>query len=282
MVSSTPLRARGIAVALCLFGLIVTACTPSPGQYEEAWTYNIGNGYVRDGVHEPKHGELDIEIRIISNAKPLTIALQEVYWSSFRELCTKIGPYGFGGTFYPESNLLVGYDCSATSVVPGDSTFGNAVFFMGPEANGGNGKVNYLFPSQNAKHPHRTAGCTAFNVRSSGVVALACTAHLDNSSVADAQATELGHWMNNVYTYLGRPPMTLGVDANLTPSRSGMQQLNTITASNFTHTGTLPTGDDGRTIDYVYMATASFTYGGQRTESGESDHYKLIAGMAWR
>jgi hypothetical protein len=241
-----------IAVRLMLVASLLAF---SAGCWTGAVQYNIGNGIGR-------HGEQDI-IWLIRDkgARPLAITLNEVCGSRYWEIAVAIRSAGYKGYF----DATDPNGCGGSN---GKLGFGNAIFYLG------DGIQAFASPYVNNDSDNRRALC--IKAQLGQFAYLACTTHLDNSSLKSKQSLEFFHWVNRRRQETGNLPTIIGGDFNLTPGEPPMNlwyaHYEEADGSPYNAKSTHLKGK----IDYLFYSSGFISQGDAVVPTGKSDHKMLI------
>lgn len=171
-----------------------------------------------------------------ANPRPWSIALNEVCLNGtqYSRMVNALDDLGYHADSYTARPNVAG--CGGTD-------FGNVVFASGARVSAS----TYAFPTQDGSAEVRGVVCS----RNGSAVGewFACSTHLDNSSLANAQEGELF----DVLALAGSTLRVVGGDFNLTPGNGDFNKWRTAYDELDETAPFLPTIDDGRKIDYIWI-----------------------------
>ncbi|HEX5365946.1 MAG TPA: endonuclease/exonuclease/phosphatase family protein [Acidimicrobiales bacterium] len=190
--------------------------------------------------------------------RPWTVALTEVCLSGTQHarVVDALDDLGYHAEVYVARSVVAG--CGGTP-------FGNVVLVAGAPVS----TTTYAFPTQDGSAEVRGVVCSQSTAVAGGW--LACATHLDNSAVAAGQEDDLFAHL----ALAGGTRRVVGGDYNLTPDVADLDKWRAAYDELDEAPPFLPTIDDGRKLDYVWISDAGDTRPHRGTSSrptGASDH----------
>jgi hypothetical protein len=174
-----------------------------------------------------------------ANPRPWTASLNEVCLNSNQlgRMVNSLDDIGYNASYYNAISNVAG--CGGTG-------FGNAIFAIGPRRT----QTYHVFGAQDGSAERRGVTCVLNG--NFGFDYWACSAHLDNSSVAEIQEDNLYNFVT-FNAYLAPYLLIVGGDFNLTPGYSGFNKWRTNYDEIDEFSPYSATIGDGRKIDYIWI-----------------------------